>query len=148
MTLFTNPNFIDHIVRSQGLQLAIEQEHFPSLQTLIELETRNILETATKFMRRDRRDAISLQDVELAAREHSHNDMIVAPFGSYLSKEELIVKEDKMYASPSKLMEEQLKALGVRKVAGPQLTGRWIFLKGKVPSLSENINIKRMQQLS
>jgi hypothetical protein len=60
MTLFTNPNFIDHIVRSQGVDLIIDQDHYPSIQTLIEIETRLILETAAKFMRRDRRDFLSL----------------------------------------------------------------------------------------
>lgn len=35
MTLFTNPNFIDHIVRSQGVELNVDQEHYPAIQTLI-----------------------------------------------------------------------------------------------------------------
>ena len=99
-------------------------------------------------MRRDRRDVISLEDIELAAKEHSHGDMVVAPLGSFASKEELMVKEDKVYESPGKLMEEQLKALGVRQIEAPQLAGRWIYLKGKVPSIADNVNIKRLQQLS
>jgi hypothetical protein len=37
MTLFTNPNFIDHIVKSQVADEVIGQEHYPLLQTLIEL---------------------------------------------------------------------------------------------------------------
>jgi histone H3/H4 len=68
MTLFTNPNFIDHIVKSQGADEAIPQEHYTSLQTLIELETRLLLENALKFMHRDRRDTLSLQDIENAAK--------------------------------------------------------------------------------
>lgn len=43
MTLFTNPNFIDHIVKSQAGESFIAQEHYPLLQTLIELETRHLL---------------------------------------------------------------------------------------------------------
>ncbi len=36
MTLFTNPNFIDHIVKSQGAEAVVSQEHYALLQTLIE----------------------------------------------------------------------------------------------------------------
>lgn len=35
MTLFTNPNFIDHIVKSQAADLLIPQEQYALLQTLI-----------------------------------------------------------------------------------------------------------------
>lgn len=70
MTLFTNPNFIDHIVKSQGAEALVGQEHYALLQTLIECETRLLLETALKFMRRDRRDELSSEDVVHAAREN------------------------------------------------------------------------------
>lgn len=40
MTLFTNPNFIDHIVKSQSAEAQIPQDQYALLQTLIELETR------------------------------------------------------------------------------------------------------------
>jgi len=68
MTLFTNPNFIDHIVKTQGAEPVIDQEQYASLQTYIELETRLLLQTAIKFMRKDRRDEISQDDIELAAK--------------------------------------------------------------------------------
>lgn len=60
MTLFTNPNFIDHIVKSQGAADHIDQQHYPAIQTLVELETRLLLETAIKFMRHSRRDTLTL----------------------------------------------------------------------------------------
>jgi hypothetical protein len=59
MTLFTNPNFIDHIVKSQAADTVITQENYVLLQTLVEMETRLLIETALKFMRKDRRDALS-----------------------------------------------------------------------------------------
>ncbi len=72
MTLFTNPNFIDHIVKSQAADLDITQDQYPTLQTLIELETRLLVETAIKFMRSDRRDSLNIQDITLAAKENMH----------------------------------------------------------------------------
>lgn len=44
-------------------------------------------------------------------------------------------------------MEEQLKMLGNRTLEGPKLTGRWVYLKGKVPSTGENVHIKKLEQL-
>ena len=72
MTLFTNPNFIDHIVKSQAADLDITQEQYPILQTLVELETRLLVETAIKFMRNDRRDSLNIEDITLAAKENMH----------------------------------------------------------------------------
>jgi histone H3/H4 len=72
MTLFTNPNFIDHIVKSQAADLDITQDQYPILQTLIELETRLLIETAIKFMRNDRRDSLHIEDITLAAKENMH----------------------------------------------------------------------------
>jgi|GWRWMinimDraft_6_1066014.scaffolds.fasta_scaffold184382_1 histone H3/H4 len=72
MTLFTNPNFIDHIVKSQAADLDITQEQYPILQTLVELETRLLVETAIKFMRNDRRDSLNIEDISLAAKENMH----------------------------------------------------------------------------
>ena len=43
MTLFTNSNFIHHIVQSQGAEANIDKEHYPILQMLVELETRQLL---------------------------------------------------------------------------------------------------------
>jgi histone H3/H4 len=68
MTLFTNPNFIDHIVKSQAADSAITQDQYVLLQTLVEMETRLLIETALKFMRKDRRDSLNSEDVSLAAR--------------------------------------------------------------------------------
>jgi histone H3/H4 len=82
MTLFTNPNFIDHIVKSQAADLHITQEHYAVLQTLIELETRLLVETAIKFMRRDRRDALITEDVALAAKENLHSEMVLYTGGA------------------------------------------------------------------
>jgi histone H3/H4 len=68
MTLFTNPNFIDHIVKSQAADSVITQDQYVLLQTLVEMETRLLIETALKFMRVDRRDSLNSEDVSLAAR--------------------------------------------------------------------------------
>lgn len=144
MTLFTNSNFIHHIVNSQGLETNIDKEYYATLQTLVELQTRLVLETAIKFMRKDRRDVLTLEDIELAIKEHNHQDLVITPYGTYSNKDQYIVKDDKMYTSPSALMEQQLKMLGNRELEGPRLTGRWIYLKGKVPSISENVNIKKL----
>lgn len=57
------------------------------------------------------------------------------------------MKEDPIIASPAALMEEQLRLLSNRQLEAPRLTGRWIYVKGKVPSTSENVNIKRLEQL-
>lgn len=87
MTLFTNPNFIDHIVKSQAADPLIAQDQYALLQTLIELETRHLVETALKFMRRDRRDVISADDVVQAARENMHGEMVLTVQGAeYESK--------------------------------------------------------------
>jgi hypothetical protein len=67
-------------------------------------------------MRRDRRDTLTLEDIELAIKEHNHHEMVVAPYGSHTSKEDFIVKEDKLYPSPAAVMEEQLKMLGTRQL--------------------------------
>jgi histone H3/H4 len=100
MTLFTNPNFIDHIVKSQAADSLIGQEHYALLQTLIELETRHLLETALKFMRRDRRDALSAEDLVQAAREQHHGEMVLLVQGAqYESKNEQIFRVDRTYAS-------------------------------------------------
>lgn len=147
MTLFTNSNFIHHIVNSQGLETSFEKQHDPALQTLIELETRLIVETAIRFMRRDRRDILSLEDIELALREHNHQDLVVTPYGTYSAKDEFIVKEDPVIASPAALMKEQLDLMDGRQLEAPRLAGRWIYVRGKVPSTSENVNIKRLEQL-
>lgn len=87
MTLFTNPNFIDHIVKSQATDSLIGQEHYALLQTLIEFETRLLVETALKFMRRDRRDTLSADDIAQAAKENMHAEMVLTAQGTeYESK--------------------------------------------------------------
>lgn len=44
-------------------------------------------------------------------------------------------------------MEQQLNLLDNRQLEVPRLTGRWIYVKGKVPSTSENVNIKRLEHV-
>lgn len=82
MTLFTNPNFIDHIVKSQAADLDISQDQYPMLQTLIEFETRLLIETAIKFMRNDRRDSLNIEDITLAAKENMHTEMVLYSHGA------------------------------------------------------------------
>ncbi len=101
MTLFTNPNFIDYLIKSQGADRLIDQEHYPSMQMLIEFETRLVLETAAKFMRRDRRDALSAEDVQLAARNLSHSEMMLPAYSAqYVHRNEQTLRMDPLFASP------------------------------------------------
>lgn len=83
MTLFTNPNFIDHIVKSQAADSVITQDQYVLLQTLVEMETRLLIETALKFMRKDRRDSLNSEDVSLAARENMHGEMVLSQRAEY-----------------------------------------------------------------
>ena len=85
MTLFTNSNFIHHIVQTQGVDSNLDKQNYPVLQTLIELETRLLIETAIKFMRRDRRDTLSLEDIEAALREQGQQDLVITPMGTHSS---------------------------------------------------------------
>lgn len=98
-------------------------------------------------MRRDRRDQLSLEDLELALKDLNHSDLLISPSGHYRIQEEFIVKEDKVFTSPAAVMEEQLALMGSRQLEAPRLSGRWVFLRGKVPATSENVNIKKLEQL-
>lgn len=77
MTYLTNPNFVDHIIKSQGAEALFGPAEVQSLGLLIEMETRLLLETAFKFMDKDRRDVIKLEDVAEAARENGHAQLIL-----------------------------------------------------------------------
>lgn len=63
MTYLTNPNFVDFIIKSQKAEALFGPAEVQSLGMLIEIETRLLLEMAFKFMDKDRRDVISLEDV-------------------------------------------------------------------------------------
>lgn len=67
-------------------------------------------------MRKDRRNQLTLDDLELALRENNHQDLTITPYGTYETKEQYIVKTDKMFSSPAAIMEEQLKMIGNRQV--------------------------------
>lgn len=77
MTYLTNPNFVDSIIKSQKLEALFGPAEVQSLKLLIEMETRLLLETAFKFMDKDRRDVINLEDVAEAARENGHGQLIL-----------------------------------------------------------------------
>lgn len=94
-------------------------------------------------MNRDRRDVLTIEDLEQALRDSNH-DLVITPCAHYQPTEEGAPREDKLYTSPSSIMEEQLRLLGNRQLEGPRMSGRWIYLKGKVPSTSENVNIKKL----
>ena len=57
MTHF-NPNFIDQIIKSKQAEHYFDYTDIQNLNTLIEFETRHILETAFKFMIKDNRNVI------------------------------------------------------------------------------------------
>ena len=75
MSLFTNPNFIDQIIKSQGGEELIMQEQYVLLQTYIEIETRHCIESAIKHMHQDRKDAIDFEDVEQGAKDQLNGDL-------------------------------------------------------------------------
>ena len=79
MTLFNNQRFAGHIAGKHHSALA---PHFATLQHIVELETRHTLETAIKFMRRDRRDILSLEDIETAVRELNHREIKLSGWSS------------------------------------------------------------------
>jgi hypothetical protein len=114
MTLFTNPNFIDHIVKSLGAEAVIDQDNFAALQAFIELETRLLLETSLRFMRKDRREQLAVEHVEEAAKENGHADLTIyyqrGKFQS-LPQSELILREDKLYNEPEDLFREEIRIL-------------------------------------
>ena len=60
MTYLTNPNFVDCIIKAQKAEALFGPAEVQSLGLLIEMETRLLLETAFKFMDKDRRDVISI----------------------------------------------------------------------------------------
>lgn len=63
MTYLTNPNFVDHIIKSQGAEALFGPAEVQTLGLLIDMEARHLLETAFRFMDKDRRDVIRIDDV-------------------------------------------------------------------------------------
>lgn len=76
MTQITNPNFIDSIIRKARAEGRFEHADIPTLNLLVELETRHLIETALKFMDKDRRDTITLADVVTAAKDLGHAELM------------------------------------------------------------------------
>lgn len=151
MTLFTNPNFIDHIVKSLGAETLIEQENFAALQALIELETRLLLESALRFMRKDRREQLAVEHVEEGARHNGHADLTVYyQRGRFtaLPQSELILREDKLYSEPEDLFREEIRILSSAVMEPPKLRGQWVLIKGKIPATGDNANFKSLSQLT
>ena len=50
-----------------------------------------------KFMRRDRRDILSLEDIELATKEIRHGEMAIGQHSKFIVQNEQIVKEDRVF---------------------------------------------------
>lgn len=143
MSLFTNPNFIVHIIRSQGGHEYFGEETWLLLQALVELETRKMLETAAKFMRNDRRDVILPEDMDLALSHLGHNDIILArEMAHYRIDGTQALREDPAFQSVEELFRQELKSLGNTVFEEPALKGSWIYIKGKIPSTNENIKLK------
>lgn len=82
MTLFTNPNFIDHIIKSQAADPLITQDTYAEIQALIEIETRLLIETAIKTMDNDRQDSLTLEHVLLAAKNNLQTDLMLPAYGA------------------------------------------------------------------
>jgi histone H3/H4 len=76
MTYINNPNFSDRIVKAARAEGRFDHTDVQTLNVLVELETRHLLEAAFKFMEKDRRDVIALADVVAAARELGHGELI------------------------------------------------------------------------
>jgi hypothetical protein len=41
-----------------------------------------------------------------------------------------------------------MKILGTVSLEGPKLKGQWIYLKGRVPTTTENLGLKTLAQLN
>lgn len=76
MTQITNPNFIDSIISKVQADARFEHTDIPTLNLFVELETRHLIETALKFMDKDRRDTITLTDVVIAAKDLGHGELM------------------------------------------------------------------------
>ena len=127
MTLFTNPNFIDCLIKAQGGDRLIPQHHYPALQMLVELETRLLLENAIKFMRRDRRHALTPHDMALAAQQ-LHSEMVLYSQPSrYVARSEQAHRLDYTHASPEDHFEETMKKLSTITLDAPKMRGQWVY---------------------
>jgi hypothetical protein len=62
MSLFSNQNFINQLVKECGLN-NLEEEVSTMLQVFVEMETRKLIQEAGKFMKNDCRDSIDFEDV-------------------------------------------------------------------------------------
>lgn len=141
MTLFTNPNFIDHIVRSQNAERAIDQSHYSLLQSFIEIETRSVLELAFRYMVNSRRDSILDEDVLAAARDLHHITLPVSlPANPAKPQEDTLLTTRQLFDRETEL----LSAFQ----SHPRLQAKWVYIKGRVPTIAENVSIKCLAQLS
>ncbi len=76
MAQITNPNFIDSIIKKAQAEGRFDHADISTLNLFVELETRHLIETAFKFMEKDRRDIITLSHVVTASRELGHTELM------------------------------------------------------------------------
>ena len=55
MSMFRNQNYMNQIMKEIGLQ-KVDEETCDMLQAFVEIETRKLIQHASKFMRSDSRD--------------------------------------------------------------------------------------------
>lgn len=108
MTLITNPNFIDQIVRALGAENRFDPADMPTLNLFIELELRHLVDAALKYAGKDRRDVLQLADVVEGAREIGHPEFYPEETCPYAWKESR--EEDRLWSS-EQLLEEEMGAL-------------------------------------
>jgi histone H3/H4 len=145
MTYLTNPNFADNIIRSAGGEGRFDSAEIPALNLLVEFEMRHLLETAIKFMGKDRRDTVVLGDIVSAAKELGHGD--VCPDSNFHQNSESACLPSRPFKSED-FLKEELQELEGLSLAAPRLEGRWIFIKGKIPTLNENVGLKSLTQMA
>jgi hypothetical protein len=68
MTYFQNALFMATIIKNQGAADLFLNTQVVSLLIYLEMETRLVLETAIKFMKKSMRSKLDVTDIQLAAR--------------------------------------------------------------------------------
>lgn len=127
-TIIKNQGAADHFLNTQVVPLL----------THLEMETRLVIETAIKFMKKDRRSKLDINDIQMAAREVGHPEMnlLVMP-------QSRRVKDGKIHIS--KLVDSCAFNLSNR-LESSQLKGRWIYYNENIVEYGRGHSIRRLKR--
>ena len=76
MEYMLNKRFIASILTQLGVKTELGKRELEMFMVYIELETKILIETAIKFMRKDGRSEIVASDVELAVEYMNHGELL------------------------------------------------------------------------